>query len=60
MKRYIFCEAWRQFKFHKKCINKTLMHDDGKTFSYYLKKVSNTAKNLKNAGFNFNYAWCNK
>ena len=49
MKRYIFCEAWRQYKLH-----------NDKRFKECLSGVHILAKKLKSAGFDFNIAWCNK
>jgi hypothetical protein len=49
MKRYIFCEAWRQYKMH-----------DNKSFKTCLSRVHKLAKMLKSSDFDFNKAWCNK
>ena len=49
MKRYIFCEAWRQYKMN-----------DNKSFKTCLSRVHKLAKMLKYSDFDFNKAWCNK
>ena len=49
MKKYIFCEAWRQYKM-----------DDNKSFKICLIRVHKLAKMLKSSDFDFNKAWCNK
>jgi len=59
MKKYIFCEAWRQYKLDKWCVLKGLKKD-GRSLKQCLRSVHATAKMLKSAGFDFSIAWCNK